>query len=329
MSGARPHRRSLHVVPPQFSPYNATKSARLAADAGWPPDAVNAVGADADFGTVFRLGSPRWRRSLEWRLRAVGHVLQPFSPTAPLRFHLDDTGPLRRLLDQHHYEVIHYHGLDGALAAARVARGAGSRFVVDFWENYPSHYWSTGSAAVLSTHQHSYDYWMTHERAVVAAASAVIVKTTEMRSRLVGEHAVDPAKIHVVENTERAEDWPSRRETGSSGRDLRLIFAGGCSPIRGLDTIVRAIALVRPSGIGGLELYLCRGFVGEEPQQAQPVYFQHGQPDGCWLALFRSDPINPEELHQPGSDPAVPGLPGVLHRCLCSHHRIDLPGNRF
>jgi glycosyltransferase involved in cell wall biosynthesis len=155
----------------------------------------------------------------------------------------------KTILEQIQPDVIHWGGLAKSLSASRVASSLKIHFVLDLHENYPYNYWSTARDMDSKSRLYSLDDWLLYEKSSLYAANAILVTCDEMRSRLIGMHGLNSAKIFVVHNTENLKDWDDVDFDLIQGARLKsrtfdLIYGGSCSVHRGLDVAIKGISLL-------------------------------------------------------------------------------------
>jgi glycosyltransferase involved in cell wall biosynthesis len=146
------------------------------------------------------------------------------------------------LVRDHGAESIHIHDLPYAKSGIRAARETGVPAVIDLHENHPAAFalwqrrfvdrvlFSPSRAARL-------------ERWAVLAADRVVVVVDEAKDRLVADGG-DPAKVIVFGNMESRELAVPDPPPLDLERGLRIVYVGGVSEHRGLETAVDAMPLI-------------------------------------------------------------------------------------
>jgi glycosyltransferase involved in cell wall biosynthesis len=244
-------RKALHALLDGAPTMRVENAAAMAASDGWTADVLlfpPARRADPwPWGQVIAGAEPTKR---DWRLARLRWELGRASPGPPdfdaLHPHY---GELERVLSGGGYSVLHWKNLDGALSAIEIAGRHGCAFVLDLHENHPYNMWSTARDSGASGALYDIGAWFDYERRAVERADAVLVTIDEMGQRLVGMHDSDPDKISVVHNTEPPDRWddvplPEGLAERFDGR-LVMLYGGGLARHRGLDTIIKALPLVR------------------------------------------------------------------------------------
>jgi len=157
------------------------------------------------------------------------------------------TKTIARFVRDRGIDVLHVNDLPLLKEAVRAGRNFHLPVVADLHENYPAglQVWYTNTLKKMTIY--NFDRWSRYERAILAEVDAIIVVIEEAKDRLV-KLGLPADKIHVVPNTVPGEtrDAPVDRDVVARYRDRFVIsYIGGFAPHRGLDTVVRAIPLVR------------------------------------------------------------------------------------
>jgi glycosyltransferase involved in cell wall biosynthesis len=191
--------------------------------------------------TVHRLRSWRWMgRRLDAASqfpafvnpRWIGHILATGRRTAA--------------------EIIIVRDLPLAPTALAVARTLGVPVILDMAENYPAmirDIWLGGRQGRLDYLVRNPAVVTLVERWTVPAVDHVLVVVEESGERLVAM-GVDSSRISVVSNT----PWPSRIPNESTvadvgdGGPLRLVYLGLLEVPRGLEAVLKAMAILRDRG---------------------------------------------------------------------------------
>jgi glycosyltransferase involved in cell wall biosynthesis len=240
--------RALHALFTGVPTMRVENAASMAAGDGWTADVLLFPPAHREepwpWGEL-RVGAAPTTR--QWRLSRLRWELSRRRPDFDaLHPHY---GELEHALADGDYSVLHWKNLDGALRAAEIAQQHGCAFVLDLHENHPYNMWSTARDSGARGRLYDIVAWFDYERRALEQADAVLVTIDEMAQRLVGMHDTDPGKISVVHNTEPPERWanvPSPPDLAERfGGRLVMLYGGGCARHRGLDTIIKALPLLR------------------------------------------------------------------------------------
>jgi glycosyltransferase involved in cell wall biosynthesis len=157
------------------------------------------------------------------------------------------TRAIDRLARERGIEALHVNDLpllkEGVLAGRRLKLPV----VADLHENYPAglQVWYTNAFKKATIY--NYGRWARYERAILRDVDAIVVVIEEARDRLV-KLGVPVEKICVVPNTVSAETRaiPVDPEIIAQYRGRFVVsYIGGFASHRGLDTVIRALPLVR------------------------------------------------------------------------------------
>jgi glycosyltransferase involved in cell wall biosynthesis len=226
------------------------KAAMMAVGDGWSVDVLLVPPArrdgDWEWGEVIEGVAPTRR---EWRLSRLRWELSRARPTPDFDALHPQYGELDRVLSEGAHRIVHWKNLDGALRASEVAHRHGCAFVLDLHENHPYNMWSTARDSGASGRLYDMGAWFDYERRACEAADAVLVTIDEMGQRLIGMHDTDPAKVVVIHNTEPLGRWqdvqaPDALRERFEGRTV-MLYGGGLARHRGLDTLIKAMAVLR------------------------------------------------------------------------------------
>ena len=143
---------------------------------------------------------------------------------------------------EHDFEVLHVHDLPAAKSTILAGRKLSVPVVLDLHENYPAAITSYGrerplTARIIATQQRysRYEKWAVENSDAVVT---VVDEAAERVSRIAGSTPV--IAFPNVDEPDRVVPWrpdPDR---------FVIAYAGGFGPHRGLDTLVRAFALIAP-----------------------------------------------------------------------------------
>jgi len=237
--------RILSVVWGPFPDIRLEKTGRLLGEAGHGVDVLclSAVPGEWKWGEVILAPLPS--NPVLRLVRRLGHEAA-HDPTAfPWRY----LAAFRTVFARGRYDVVLWNDLPGVVAAAELAHATGARLLFDMHENHADNMWSTERDEGRPSYRYNVNAWSAYERRALDAVDRVIVNIEEMGARLIGMHGVDPMRIDVVRNAEPPDLWPQAQADPAyaarfSGRRV-LLYVGGLSRHRGIDVIVKAMALVR------------------------------------------------------------------------------------
>jgi D-inositol-3-phosphate glycosyltransferase len=102
-----------------------------------------------------------------------------------------------------------------------------------------------------SAEEHEGEYRITGERSVMVTADRIIAATEAEHKQLVELYGVDPLKINIIPpgvNTHHFYPIPqdeAKEAIGIPTQDRMALFVGRIEPLKGLDTLVRAMAILK------------------------------------------------------------------------------------
>ena len=152
-------------------------------------------------------------------------------------------------------DAVHVHDLPLAKTGLKLARQLQVPCVLDLHENYADGLtvwtqWQSNPFKRLKNRIFFHeDRWRRYERKMVEAVDFVIVSVLEMQQRLLREYDIPEAKTQLTSNTEYRgfhDHHPllSKQELMLE-EHFNITYIGGIGPHRGVDTAIRAMALVR------------------------------------------------------------------------------------
>jgi glycosyltransferase involved in cell wall biosynthesis len=173
---------------------------------------------------------------------------------------------LRRICARVQPEALLVRDIHLMPLCARTARRLGIPIVLDLPENWPA-LWTvwreTEGINLQNVLTRSVRLCRRAERAAVRAADHVLVCVEEMRDRLL-TLGVPEQRITLVRNTPDLDRYPrldaaqqdrAARIRAGLGADFVIAYGGEVEPFRGLDTLLHALALLRPT-VPGAKLLL-------------------------------------------------------------------------
>lgn len=238
-------KRILNVVWGGFPDIRLEKTGRLLGEAGYQVD-ILCLKADSD--------EWQWGNVLEAKLpgsipvRAVRRLITTLKRNAtefPWRYF----AAFEAAFKAGNYDIVLWNDLPGVVEASAVVHDSGAKLVFDMHENYAENMWSTERDEGKTSFRYNVNAWLRYEKAALSEVDRVLVNIDEMGERLIGMHSVAPDKISVVRNAEAPDIWPKPTPPQElveryKGKQV-MLFVGSCSPHRGLDVIIRAMAMVR------------------------------------------------------------------------------------
>lgn len=245
-------KRVLNVVWGAYPDIRVQKTNRVLKESGYETEVLclSRKLAPEDSETIHVVSPPKdfLTRARNWFWDHTGLKATRFS-----WYHLKS---FEKILSSRSYDIVHWNDLAGAVPAVEVAHRFGAKFILDLHENYPYNMWSTErdlkpviARPKATKGRYDLNDWFRYEAEAVQKADKVVVTIDEMKSRLIGMYEADPDKISVFENAEPLE----LEKEGSLEASLLdkyrektvMLYVGSCSLHRGLDVIIRAMALVK------------------------------------------------------------------------------------
>lgn len=143
------------------------------------------------------------------------------------------------------FEALHIHDLPMARVGVEYKKRHGTLFIADQHELYSSwivqnaHY-QTFTGKVVSRLSN----WIAYERKCLTAADLVCTVEEPLRAIYLEKYGLDPGKVMVIPNTPlRSIYQVTSREKGH--KHFTLFYCGGMDILRGLDTVISSLPLLR------------------------------------------------------------------------------------
>ncbi|HTW76180.1 MAG TPA: glycosyltransferase [Thermoplasmata archaeon] len=148
---------------------------------------------------------------------------------------------------------------------------------------------------------HPWDHILAREQAGLDAAVRVIAVSRHLRQQLIERYHADPAKIRVVYNAVR----PSERLEGIDPQKRVVLYVGRLAAMKGVDTFLRAAALIVPRYSDVLFV-----IAGEGPEYARLIQLAAGLGIGDHVMFLGKVTEEEREVLLQGSSVFV--LPSVV-----------------
>lgn len=165
------------------------------------------------------------------------------------------------LLQRETFDVIHIHDLPLAEVGYWAKKKFGIKFVLDSHENYPYMLdmapYTKGIAGKL---MYSFAAWKRYEREMIAKADVVITVCKEMSDRM---NELVPRAYYHVDNTISTELFPRPEPHLKNEGKIRLLYVGGITYHRGLQNVIRGLALIKDRTKYSLDIYGKGAYAGE------------------------------------------------------------------
>jgi D-inositol-3-phosphate glycosyltransferase len=147
------------------------------------------------------------------------------------------------------YDLIHSHYWMSGIAAGALA---------DLWPATPilQMFHTLGemkNRVARSGEEREGEYRLEGERQVMRRADRIVAATLAERAQLEWLYKADPAKIAVIPpGVDTCHFYPipvdeARQFIGLKPEDRMILFVGRVEPLKGLDTLIRAVACLRPT----------------------------------------------------------------------------------
>ncbi|MEN8202210.1 MAG: glycosyltransferase family 4 protein [Bacteroidota bacterium] len=152
---------------------------------------------------------------------------------------------LDRIYRQWKFDAIHIHDLPLAKLGVAYKKKYGVRFVADQHELYSS--WIVKNAhynTLIGKLVSMLSNWDAYERNSLRQADLVCTVEEPLRAIYLDKYGLDPEKIIVIPNTPlRTMYQVASKQEAREG--YNLFYCGGMDILRGLDTVIRALPLLR------------------------------------------------------------------------------------
>lgn len=153
---------------------------------------------------------------------------------------------LKRHLSQNgseKYDIVHVHDLSLAKIGIWLKKQINTPVVLDLHENYPylikdAKHTQKGLGRLLS----DYKQWLQFEKQIIPKADYVICVVEEMKQRLL-QFDNRPKNYHIYQNVVNLKSINPYVEPQENDY-FKLIYIGGLTPARGIQTVIDAIALL-------------------------------------------------------------------------------------
>ena len=153
---------------------------------------------------------------------------------------------LQDIFRKYSFDAIHIHDLPLLKVGLKFKNEYGIPLTADLHENWPAYlriatHTQSLAGKILSPNKK----WVSYEKQMLKHADHIVVVVNEARDRL-SSLGLDSKKIKVVSNTLNLSHADMPPETGRNPVPL-LFYAGGINYHRGLQTVIRAMAMTERS----------------------------------------------------------------------------------
>lgn len=159
---------------------------------------------------------------------------------------------LKKFIQQNSIQVLHVHDLPLVRTTSKLL-GKNGKIILDMHENYPEmlEELTLSKKGFLKSLKDklffNVKHWKKFEKKVIHIPSHIIAVVDEMKVKLMREYSIDPEKITVISNFEKL-DFAGTSETDEfefKKDTFYIVYVGGISPVRGLQTVIEAISLFK------------------------------------------------------------------------------------
>jgi glycosyltransferase involved in cell wall biosynthesis len=164
-------------------------------------------------------------------------------------------------------DVFHVHDLPLSDVAAAIARKTGSRLVFDQHEFYSN--WIVNTAhynTVAGKIVKRLSNWKKYEKKNLLKADIVITVEEPLRKIYIEETGIDPGKIIILPNTPSSAIFDHTKTDHTLAEKYKnnfvIFYAGHIDILRGINTIIEALPLLRDS-VPGIKFVFAGHFTGK------------------------------------------------------------------
>lgn len=141
------------------------------------------------------------------------------------------------------FSYIHIHDLPLAKTGFILSQKWQIPWILDLHENYPALLYDSGNTnGILKGYFFNIQLWKKYEKWAISKATHVITVVEEAKKRLYDLMTI--SKVTVVSNTQPLKLFSPSKIIKANRESIRLFYAGGIGEHRGLETVVRSIALI-------------------------------------------------------------------------------------
>lgn len=159
---------------------------------------------------------------------------------------------LKRFIQQNNVKILHVHDLP-LVKTAQMLLGKEGKVVLDMHENYPEmlEELTLSKKGFMKSMKDrlffNFKHWKKFEKKIISIPDHIIAVVDEMKEKLIREYSINSEKITVISNFEKL-DFATTTETDEfefKKDTFYIVYVGGISPVRGLETVIEAISLFK------------------------------------------------------------------------------------
>lgn len=159
---------------------------------------------------------------------------------------------LKKYIKINSVTVLHVHDLP-LVKTAKMLLGKEGKVILDMHENYPEmlEELTLSKKGFLKTFKDqlffNFKHWKKFEKKNISKPDHIIAVVDEMKEKLIREYKIDSEKISVISNYEKL-NFAQNSQTDEfvfKNDVFYVVYVGGISPVRGLETVIEAISLFK------------------------------------------------------------------------------------
>jgi glycosyltransferase involved in cell wall biosynthesis len=159
---------------------------------------------------------------------------------------------LKRFIQQNNVKILHVHDLP-LVKTAEMLLGKEGKVILDMHENYPEmlEELTLSKKGFMKSMKDrlffNFKHWKKFEKKIISIPDHIIAVVDEMKEKLIREYSINSEKITVISNFEKL-DFATTTETDEiefKKDTFYIVYVGGISPVRGLETVIEAISLFK------------------------------------------------------------------------------------
>lgn len=161
---------------------------------------------------------------------------------------------LKKFIRQNDLTILHVHDLP-LVKTAQMLLGKKGKVILDMHENYPEmlEELTLSKKGFLKSVKDqlffNFNHWKKFEKNTINTPDHIIAVVDEMKEKLINEYSINSNKITVISNYEKLNfAHNTQNDEFAFKKDIfYIVYVGGISPVRGLETVIEAISLFKNS----------------------------------------------------------------------------------